>query len=235
MDFYTYLSKYYDVLFPPNPVQIDFLTSYIQANARILDIGAGTGGYAAAMTKLGARVDAAEIGAMYPLLYEKSLSSGFTAMDLGMEALGSLAPSQYDRIVCIGNTLPHLNSEAAVKQFFSEVAGLLVPKGIFIAQVVNFDKVGDSASVDLPLLSSEKDGLRLRRRYARSGEKIQFTTELDTGEGLKTATTELLPLRAETLQSLLLEAGFSAVRVYGDFKGAAWTEESPATVITAEM
>ncbi len=67
MDFYSMLSTYYDDLFPPGAAQRAFLSRHLPRSGRVLDIGAGTGGYAAHMAAGGVPVEALELGSMYPL------------------------------------------------------------------------------------------------------------------------------------------------------------------------
>lgn len=102
MDFYAKLSRYYDDLFPSNPKQIAFLKAHMPTHGKILDIGAGTGGYAAALAAEGAVVEALEIGSMVPYLMETAEKEGFTALDMGMEEINDLEAKTYGLVTCIG-------------------------------------------------------------------------------------------------------------------------------------
>ncbi len=232
MDFYTNLSRYYDDLFPPNPKQIRFLTDRKPLRGKALDIGAGTGGYSAALAEKGTAVEALEIGAMYPRLSNTAEKNGFKAMEMGMEEVGTLAPEAYGLIFCIGNTLVHLADREQVTAFLRDCRGLLMTGGELVIQIVNYDRVYKTNQTELPVIHVPERQLTLSRSYVMGEGKVTFITRLNT-EGQQFASeTELLAIKREELEECLGSAGFTEIRFYGDFEGAPWNADSPATIVT---
>lgn len=233
MDFYTHLSQYYDELFPSNPKQTRFLTERCSAGARVLDIGAGTGGYSAALSKTGAIVEALEIGAMYPKLQESGAAKGFVAREMGMEQIGELEPQAYSLMVCIGNTLVHLGDQGQVTDFLKACKNLLIPGGELILQIVNYDRVLKHRQTSLPRISLPDKGITLERSYILGYESVQFITKLTVQGREYVSETQLLALKLEGLLRCLEEAGFTKIHSFGDFESSPWNEDSPATVVVA--
>lgn len=235
MDFYATLSRYYDDLFPPNPKQVAFLKTHMPVHGKILDIGAGTGGYAAALAAEGAVVEALEIGSMVPYLMETAEKEGFTALDMGMEEINDLEAKTYGLVTCIGNTLVHLESREDVKAFLHNCKRLLLPGGCLILQIVNYDRILRHKQTELPLITVPDKHLTLVRRYVLSPESVQFMTELQCGAERWVSETRLLALKQVDLATSLESAGFKDIVFYGDFEKTPWNSESPATIAVVHL
>lgn len=235
MDFYTMLSRYYDDLFPPNPLQIHFLKEQMPPLGKILDIGAGTGGYAAALAAEGAMVEALEIGPMLPYLMDTAEEKGFTALDMGMEEINDLEARSYNMILCIGNTLVHLESREQVTAFLQNCRRLLLPGGRLIIQIVNYDRILMNRQTELPVITVPDRHLNLRRHYVLGRESVRFITELSSGAEHWTSETTLLALKRQELEQSFAKAGFRDVAFYGDFQKAPWQVQSPATIAVATL
>lgn len=233
MDFYMILSRYYDDLFPPNQKQIRFLMEHSPVQGKILDVGAGTGAYAAALAAKGAVVEALEIGSMVPYLMKTAEKKGFTALEMGMEQIHVLKTDSYGLITCIGNTLVHLESTNQVTAFLQKCKQLLLPGGQLIIQIVNYDRIIAKSQTELPVITVPDQQLTLNRSYVIGEESVQFITKLNAGEMQWVSETRLLALRQQDLAQCLKAAGFEAFYFYGDFEGAAWELSSPATVAVA--
>lgn len=235
MDFYTTLSRYYDDLFPPNPRQILFLKEHAPNKGKILDIGAGTGGYAAAMAADGAVVEALEIDAMVPYLMETAEKEGFTALDMGMEEINDLEAKTYGLVTCIGNTLVHLEGLEEVAVFLNNCRRLLLPGGQLILQIVNYDRVYRQNQTELPVITVPERQLTLIRKYVLEHGWVRFTTHLSCGAEHWDSETRLLALKQADLARCLSDAGFKEVVFYGDFEKTPWDYKSPATIAVARL
>lgn len=233
MDFYTHLSKYYNDLFPPNGRQIQFLTQHLPAQGKVLDIGAGTGGYAAALAARGAAVEAMEIGSMVPYLLQTAERHGFSAFDMGMEQVRALPKNAYGLVYCIGNTLVHLANVTQITTFLQDCRHLLLPGGSLILQIVNYDRVVSRNQDALPDITVPDKHLALKRNYVIGEGTVQFITRLYCDDAAWVSETQLLALKQVELAHCLKEAGFVQVHFHGDFEGASWTSDSAATIVVA--
>ncbi|MCR8644765.1 class I SAM-dependent methyltransferase [Paenibacillus sp. N1-5-1-14] len=233
MSFYHDLTPYYEQIFPANPKQIQFIQSYLQSGARVLDVGAGTGCTAEALASMDYTVTATEPEpSMYSALQEKeSRIATLTASNLAMQQVNQLQ-GEYDGIYCIGNTLVHLNTRDEVQALFHDVRTLLRPDGKFIIQIVNVQGLEGLEKFDfLPLV---KDNFVFDRKYDLTGEKIQFTSTITAEELTFTNTIALLRLTYADLRVMFEHAGFHHVEAYSDFEKTPFRESGQALIIVAE-
>ncbi|MCX7046740.1 MAG: methyltransferase domain-containing protein [Candidatus Sumerlaeota bacterium] len=149
----------------------------------------------------------------------------------------SSLPRQWAVISCLGNVLAHAADLTEAREFFHLAAASLEPEGALLLQVVNYDKVFASESWSFPVLRcTAEDGtaLTFERRYRmdeyREGGRLIFETILRAGDSVFENKTSLLPLRKSELETIARE-NFSEVLFQGDFEGASWTADSPATVL----
>jgi glycine/sarcosine N-methyltransferase len=246
MSFYQALSKHYDVLFPSNPKQIEFLLGRIKPGGSVLDVAAGTGETATALCKQGLNVSAMDLDAgMVEGIQAKIGSPGLTgrlsAQVLDMRKLSALAPMQFDSVICIGNSIVHLDRLEEVRQVLQLMKERIRQGGTLILQTVNYDRILSEGIRELPLLEKPiTDGwIRFSRLYEPLGDKIRFIGILEKEAGGRIErwenAVELLPIRAAEMSAALYEAGFdpSALKLYGSFSGEPYRQDSPAVVIEA--
>jgi len=166
-------------------------------------------------------------------LIAKAAEKGITVQQLNMLAIDELPA--FDNIVCIGNTLPHLDSKASVQLFLQKAYGQLTQGGKLVLQLVNFEKYFAQQQGDylgnLPLIANDK--VKFERFYYLNVEgKIRFKTILDD----TIENEELLqPILANELTQWLSQIGFQAIDLYGNFKKDPFDPNaSMALIIVAE-
>lgn len=230
MDFYEKLSQYYDVLFPPSLAQIEFLKTWVSAGEMVLDIGAGTGGYAAQIAKEGCFVDALEIGSMVPHLKQKAQEEQFNALELDMRHVEEVKKT-YDFIYCIGNTLVHLKDFEELLMVLKAFNKVLAKTGKLAIQIVNYDRIAMQNIRELPVI--HRENMILKRHYEIGKKGVLFRTELKVENQSWEAQTMLLLLKKRCIEELLLQAGFSKTTFYGNFEKLPWSEDSIATIAIA--
>ena len=76
----------------------------------------------------------------------------FIVMDKG----DILQFSAFDGVLCFGNILPHLPDEVAIHRFFSSVYQSLHNDGVFIVEVLNYDRI----------LAEKKQTLEIKKRIS---------------------------------------------------------------------
>ncbi len=238
MTFYKELSRYYDIIFKTGKSQMALIQSLLISGSRILDIGSGTGTYSIPLARLGYRMVALDNDQdMIERLREKAKAHNLDIESFARDMMGldDLIEDKYDGILCIGNTLPHLSSISEVQAFLKVVFNKLDTDGILILQTVNYDRIYKENITSLPLIDRPENGIRFERSYRLLDEaSLEFEGTLTTPDGrVKKATTRLLGLKLDMLETALAKAGFTKLRVYGNFDEDEWDEESPATVILA--
>ena len=227
--FYNQIAEKYDFIFPLSPAHKTFFASELHGKT-ILDVGAATGNLTAYLSSQGYEVTAIDLSER---LIAKAAEKGITVQQLNMLAIDELP--MFDNIVCIGNTLPHLDSKTSVQLFLQKAYGQLTQGGKLVLQLVNFQKYFAQQQGDylgnLPLI--ENDKVKFERYYYLNEEgKIRFKTILD--DTIKNE--ELLqPIFADQLTQWLTQIGFQAINLYGNFKKDPFDKEkSMALIITVE-
>ena len=226
--FYNQIAEKYDFIFPLSPAHKTFFASELHGKT-ILDVGAATGNLTAYLSSQGYEVTAIDLSER---LIAKAAEKGVTVQQLNMLAIDELPT--FDNIVCIGNTLPHLDSKTSVQLFLQKAYGQLTQGGKIVLQLVNFQKYFAQQQGDylgnLPLI--ENDKVKFERYYYLNEEgKIIFKTILD--DTIKNE--ELLqPIFADQLTQWLTQIGFQAINLYGNFKKDPFDKEkSMALIVTA--
>ena len=226
--FYNQIAEKYDFIFPLSPAHKTFFASELHGKT-ILDVGAATGNLTAYLSSQGYEVTAIDLSER---LIAKAAEKGVTVQQLNMLAIDELPT--FDNIVCIGNTLPHLDSKTSVQLFLQKAYGQLTQGGKLVLQLVNFQKYFAQQQGDylgnLPLI--ENDKVKFERYYYLNEEgKIIFKTILD--DTIKNE--ELLqPIFADQLTQWLTQIGFKAINLYGNFKKDPFDKEkSMALIVTA--
>ena len=226
--FYNQIAEKYDFIFPLSPAHKTFFASELHGKT-ILDVGAATGNLTAYLSSQGYEVTAIDLSEG---LIAKAAEKGVTVQQRNMLAIDELPT--FDNIVCIGNTLPHLDSKTSVQLFLQKAYRQLTQGGKLVLQLVNFQKYFAQQQGDylgnLPLI--ENDKVKFERYYYLNEEgKIIFKTILD--DTIKNE--ELLqPIFADQLTQWLTQIGFQAINLYGNFKKDPFDKEkSMALIVTA--
>ena len=227
--FYNCIAEKYDFIFPLSPAHQTFFVDELQGHT-VLDVGAATGNLTAYLSSQGYEVTAIDLSER---LIAKASEKGIIVKQLNMLNIDTLPA--FDNIVCIGNTLPHLDSKTSVQLFLQKTYGQLTQGGKLILQLVNFQKYfalqQDDYLGNLPLITNDK--VKFERFYYLNKEgKIRFKTILDD----TIENEELLqPIFAEELSQWLTQIGFQTINLYGNFKKDPFDKgKSMALIITAE-
>ena len=227
--FYNEIAEKYDYIFPLSPTHQTFFASEL-CGKTVLDVGAATGNLTAYLLSQGYEVTGIDLSER---LITEAAKKGIVVQPLNMLDIDQLAI--FDNIVCIGNTLPHLDSKTSVQLFLQKAYGQLSQGGKLILQLVNFQKYfaqqQDDYLGNLPLIANDK--VKFERFYYLNKEgKIRFKTILDD----TIENEELLqPIFAEELSQWLTQIGFQTINLYGNFKKDPFDPNaSMALIIVAE-
>lgn len=240
MEFYQGISEYYDAIFPTGEAQLALLTKKFAGKNRILDLASGTGNYAIALAQQGYQVWGIDLNANMIAQAQakgenKDLPVEFLVADM-QECDNFFPPKYFGGVFCIGNSLVHLPDKSAVFNLIKKVYHLLEDQGVFIIQIINYDRVLHYNIKSLPTIYNEQAGVKFVRKYRYDPLKksIIFTATLEIKDGQPvTNSVVLLPLLKDELVDYLKKAGFKHIEVFGDFKGNPFTLETQGGVFVA--
>jgi SAM-dependent methyltransferase len=231
---YDNLLEYYDELFPVDQERVTFLEELSRrirpANAdkayriQVLDVGCATGTFSLALMKRGMDVtgldsNAAMIQSACRRNPEPRTNARFFQMDM-REAGTAFAHGRFDMILCLGNTLVHLDGPDAILDFLKQAQKLLRPGGAFVFQTVNYEKVARENLTRLPTIESPR--CRFEREYRRRDDgRISFEATIygSNGQPVFRDRAALYPATPLEIADLLKKSGLKSVDLFEDFTG----------------
>ncbi|MDX8340039.1 methyltransferase domain-containing protein [Draconibacterium sp. IB214405] len=238
--FYTSISTYYSEIFPFNPMQLKFVKNKLGElyGKSILDIGCATGELAFQLVTGGAEVTGIDLNEdllQQAISNKKHEKLTFQQGNM-LELTTDFKAQQFEAVLCFGNTLVHLNSEALVLQMLVGAETVLKPGGKLLIQLLNYDYICGQRVEALPLIETENIRFIRRYNFSDDSELIGFQTDLEIKAENHTVSNEtsLLALKSETLKALLEKAGFRNIEFYANFKQDAFGGKHLPLVVSCE-
>lgn len=234
-NFYETLSRYYDGLFPVDEKEMAFVGKQLAGLSSLLDIGCGTGNKTVFFSPVVDSITAfdRDEGMIAKARQDNSRPNiAYRCLDMD-DMNAAFAGKSFDAAVCLGNTLVHLTDAGRIASLVKNVHGLLSPGGLFLLQILNYDRILDKHITSLPALESNE--AVFTRGYRREGPLLHFLTSI-TGkaEGHRYDNdVPLYPLRLAELNGILADAGFQQPSLYGSYDGAPYSPDSFLCIASA--
>jgi SAM-dependent methyltransferase len=209
----------------------------------VLDVGCGPGVHARHFAALGFRVVGVDRS---PDMLESALGEplppNLSFVEGDLTRLADVVKDRFGAAVCLGNTLPHLETEEALGAAFRAIASRLVPGGIFISQILNYERIATQKIRHLPpniLPSSDGEVVFLRFIEMEEGGAVRFCPTVlgyhpDRDPPLELLDSRLIHLRgwrSPEILTALVEAGFEKIRLHGDMAGGPFDPAQSADVV----
>jgi SAM-dependent methyltransferase len=229
---YDNLLEYFDDLFPLSTDRINFIQDHLTKSApffgktkrspKILDIGCATGATSLALMRQGMDVTGVDINAEMIRSAcrrnpEPKTNARFLRMDM-RELADYFAAHSFDGILCLGNTLAHLEDTEEIGAFIRDLKTLLRPGGVCVFELVNFKRVLAEKIQKLPTIETIR--CRFVRNYSESPDGHIFfdaTIFSSSGQAVFKDRIALYPLRSDQLEIILTDNGFSRTEWHNDF------------------
>ena len=197
----------------------------------VIDLGCGTGEHSRFLAGEGFQalgLDRSE--SMLAKAQEKPLVPNLQFALGEIQNVTEVVPDRFGAAISLGNTLVHLTGRQDLERAFTSLAQILEPQGIFLFQILNYERIFEKNIRHLPLnFRQEADGeiIFVRLMELLEEDRIRFcpTTlkynpQVDPPVQLvRTRMTELRGWRRKDLRPLLQSAGFSILSIHGDMKG----------------
>jgi len=206
-----------------------FLRKVLGDGGRILDLGCGTGEHSRFLASKGFEVVGIDAS---PSMLEKATDAPLPAnlrfVEGDIADVERLVGGTFDAALCLGNTLPHLETPAAVRRLATGLHARLRPGAPLVLQILNYERILGTGQRFLPLNFRAGEGpgeeivfLRLMTPHA-DGTLVFTPCTLRYRPGgdppLEVVSARNVPLRGwrrPELEELLDAAGFEERTLFG--------------------
>ena len=226
--FYDNLATQYNKLFQDwqstTREQAVILNRIFQENgfdttAQVLDCACGIGTQAIGLASMGYRISASDISDGE--LAEAKRRAAANNVQLAFHhadfcALSEVFSQSFDVIICMDNALPHMLSSEALASAVSSIADRLVPGGLFVASIRDYDALlAEKPPYSPPYIHKTDKGQRVSfQTWAWDGDRYKLTQYIiDDEETLQVSKfdCEYRATRRQEVTDLLLHSGFGHV------------------------
>lgn len=235
-------------------VEIPFLVSELRPQKStdntpisVLDAACGTGQHVIALSKLGYHCAGADYSAKMIATARNNAKANHLEIPFIQAGFGELAHAfgkeTFDRLICLGNSLPHVLDEVHMMQTLADFRAVLRPGGKIVLQNRNFDQVMRTRNRWMPPQTyREEDKTWIFTRFYDFDPDGRITFNIVTlfAQGgaefqQRIISTRLWPLQQAEMVELLDRAGFRQIQFYGDLQGADYEPTTSGNlVITAQ-
>jgi SAM-dependent methyltransferase len=197
----------------------------------VIDLGCGTGEHSRFLAGEGFQalgLDRSET--MLAKAQEKTLPPNLQFVLGEIQSLGKVVKGRFGAAISLGNVLVHLTELQELERAFASLAHVLESGGIFLFQILNYERLFEKNIRHLPLnFRREEDGeiifVRLMEFLEESRIRfcpttLKYNPKVDPPvQVVRTRMTEIRGWRQADLLPLLQSAGFRILSIYGDMKG----------------
>lgn len=212
--------------------ELPFFVSLFEEHGvrRVLDAACGTGHHAIALSRRGFQVVGADLSSPMVDRARENASDAGVAATFAVAGLGEFSAlgQSFDAAICLGNSLPHLLSAAALEGALADLAAVLRPGGLLVIQNRNFDQVWVARERFMPPQShrdAEGEWIFVRF-YDFHQETVTFNMlrlrRTEDGWAQNVESTELCPIFRDDLSDALEAVGFGDIAFYGGYDGSAF-------------
>ncbi|MBC8367057.1 class I SAM-dependent methyltransferase [bacterium] len=236
MSIYSDLTPWYDRLFPVGDQQAVFLLHRLSMAevCSVLDTGCGTGRHLEILADAGYIVAGLEPEADMAAEANRRLKGRGRVEVLSLQNAAQVPGAPFDVVLCLGNTLAHLLDGSALAEGLATLARVLKPGGLFIVQLVHFEKVLREG-LDPFSVKVLEDGSEFHRSYdfSRAPERLGFSLRFENEAIRFEESFDLRPWTMDELDPAFEKHGFKIEELCGDWSGAPRQPDSPASIILA--
>ncbi len=197
----------------------------------VIDLGCGTGEHSRFLAGEGFQglgLDRSET--MLAKAQEKPLPPNLKFVLGEIQNLEAVVNGRFGAAISLGNVLVHLTELQELERAFASLAHVLESGGIFLFQILNYERVFEKNIRHLPLnFRQEEDGEIIFVRLMEFLEEgrirfcpttLKYDPKVDPPvQVVRTRMTEIRGWRQADLLPLLQSAGFSILSIHGDMKG----------------
>lgn len=212
-DTYSKMTNIYDEIFPFSENTFNFLSFFTKGKSSILDIGSATGKYVTEFVEQGFSAAGLEYVSDFSFTKYPMIQGDMNFLPLKKET--------FDLIYCIGNTISHLKGRGGLLNFMKQIWDTLSPKGKFIVQIINYDRIFNKRIEKLPDINTE-DYLFTRDYEYKDSSSLDFIGKIyqkSNSTLYHSFSQKLTPYMYNDFIWITNKLEFLFTQFYGDFNG----------------
>jgi SAM-dependent methyltransferase len=216
--------------------------------ATVLDLGCGSGEHSRFFATHADRVVGMDrSGSMLEKALEEPLPENLEFLEGDLRELKDVVTGRFGLAICLGNTLANLLSEEDWAAFLAGLRSCLLPGGVFLFQILNYQRIFSQNIRYLPLnfrRSDEGDLMFLRLieclpdgsvNFCPSTLRVDFSRE-EPLEVLRSKTVKLMGWKSQQVLAFLEGEGFELGALFGDMEeGVFEADRSQNLVVVARL
>lgn len=212
----------------------------------LLDLGCGTGEHSRFFANRGYRVVGLDNSlSMLEKARKEAIPESLEFVEGDLRDLSELVDERFGGAISLGNTLAHLTTEDELRAAFLSIAQSLLPGGILLIQILNYDRIFEKDIRYLPLNFRGEKGdetIFLRLMELQLDGMVNFcpitlTYSKERETPVQVERSQLVRLRGwrkEQVVGFLSEAGFHKTLLFGDMNEGSFDPlESSDLVVVA--
>jgi glycine/sarcosine N-methyltransferase len=251
-EFYDRLAEFFDVMtdWPSRlAVELPFIEATLQKHGAqsVLDCACGTGGHAIALAQHAYRVTGSDISAA--MIARANANAQRAGVEIPFvtarfQELFSKFPAKFDAIVCLGNSLPHVLTEAAALESLLNMRVCLRSGGVLILHQLNYDKRWEEKprwfAVNAGTLQARETLVWRFADYDAAERMITFNIALFAKDAqgawsVDVQSTPQQPYQQNEIEMLLHRAGFKEFAFYGNLQGEEFIPASSSDLVVVAV
>ncbi len=199
-----------------------------------IDLACGSGLHTIVLNKLGVTTTGIDISSEMLELARKNASQYGIHADFISQSMEELNVSQpADALLCLGNSIPHLQNESALKNVLKRAKDSIRSGGWLVLQILNYSKILEKQERIIAV--HETDNKTFIRFYDFMESHLQFNILLieKTGNNLTHTlnSTQLQPFTHNTLIKNLDQTGFTNIEIFGNLEFSAFDPTTSTNLV----
>lgn len=211
---------------------------------QVMDTACGTGHHAIALANLGFQVSGSDLFPEMVSVADANARAAGMQVTFRTAGFGGISdtfrqPGEFDAVLCLGNSLPHVSCVADLDKALIDFKDLLRPGGLLLLQMRNFDLVmGEKKRWMEPQTVREgtTEWLFLRFYDFEADGRIQFNIlslhrKANAPWQTQLTSTHLYPIFSDQLSQELVALGFNNIRLYGNLGADPYSANSSGDLV----
>jgi D-alanine-D-alanine ligase len=224
----SYLSLYDTYLLERTPIEADELEVLLELHppARILDLGCGQGRHGIELGRRGYEVTGVDLSDyLLDVAAARARAAGVKVRLVKGDMREPIAGASFDIALSLFTSFGYFRDEADDRKVLRAVAGMLRPGGRLLLEILNGQRERERFEPK-QWFAVGKTAVMEERQLDSGGRRLVVQRTVSTPNARETDVHAIRLYSGPEIEEALRAAGFSDIRLFGDWNGEALTDSS---------